>query len=69
MELRAELARLEAVPVSAEDSEDCMVPCLQSVRGHIEQIRDADFRSNLQVIDWSMYPLIFATTHYTPAPL
>ena len=50
MELRAELARLEAVPVSASDSEDCMVPCLQSVGGHIEQIRDADFRSNLQVI-------------------
>ena len=39
MELRAELARLEAVPVSASDSEDCMVLCLQSVGGHIEQIR------------------------------
>ena len=40
MELRVELARLEAVPVSASDSEDCMVLCLQSVGGHIEQIRD-----------------------------
>ena len=32
VELRAELARLEAVPVSASDSEDCMVPCLQQIR-------------------------------------
>ena len=67
MELRAELARLEAVPVSASDSEDCMVPCLQSVRGHIEQIRDADFRSNLQVIDWRRISINIC--HYTPAPL
>ena len=62
VELRAELARLEAVPVSASDSEECMVPCLQSVRGYIEQIRDIRIS---EAICRSLEDVTINICHYT----